>query len=150
MLEICYARSYFIALAGHLAETCRKSKITFINLNPSYGARINNAELPMAKYKPIDMVKEYHGKICEHSDTYFQKRGRTLCTGRICEPRDLEKKPYKEQEIAVHNKFSQVVAAIKALTPEEKAAYKTAFDNQSKYTSLRGYMFAKEYEKLGA
>ena len=22
----------------------------------------------MAKYKPIDMVKEYHGKICQHSD----------------------------------------------------------------------------------
>ena len=30
MLEICYARSYFIALAGHLAETCRKSKINLI------------------------------------------------------------------------------------------------------------------------
>ena len=25
----------------------------------------------MAKYKPIDMVKEYRGKICEHSDMYF-------------------------------------------------------------------------------
>ena len=104
----------------------------------------------MAKYKPIDMVKEYHGKICEHSDTYFQKRGRTLCTGSICNPRDLEKDPYKEQEIAVHNKFSQVVGAIKALTTEEKAAYKTAFENQSKYTSLRGYRFAKEDEKPGA
>ena len=104
----------------------------------------------MAKYKPIIMVDHYRGKICSHSDTYFQKRGRTLCTGRICNPRDLEKKPYKEQEIAVHNKFSQVVAAIKTLTEEQKTAYKTAFDNQSKYTSLRGYMFAKEYEKLGA
>ena len=104
----------------------------------------------MAKYKPIDMVKEYHGKICEHSDTYFQKRGRTLCTGRICNPRDLTKDPYSEKETAIRNKFKQVIAAIKALTEEEKAAYKTAFDNQSKYTSLRGYMFAKEYEKLGA
>ena len=104
----------------------------------------------MAKFKPIDLIKSLSGKICSHSDTYFQKRGRTLCTGRICNPRDLEKKPYKANEIAVHNKFSQVIAAIKALTEEQKAAYKTAFDNQSKYTSLRGYMFAKEYEKLGA
>lgn len=104
----------------------------------------------MAKYKPIDMVKEYHGKICEHSDTYFQKRGRTLCTGRICEPRDLSKKPYSAEEQAVHSKFSQVIAAIKALSSEQKAAYAEAFAKQSKYTSLRGYMFAKEYEKLGA
>ena len=103
----------------------------------------------MAKYKPIDMVDHYRGKICSHSDTYFQKRGKTLCTGRICNPRNLDKDPYSSAEIAVHNKFSQVVAAIKSLTEEQKAAYKTAFDNQSKYTSLRGYMFAKEYEKLG-
>ena len=102
----------------------------------------------MAKYKPIDMVKEYHGKICSHSDTYFQKRGRTLCTGRICNPRDLEKKPYKANEIAVHNKFSQVIAAIKALTEEQKAAYAEAFEKQSKYGTLQGYMFAMEYAKI--
>ena len=40
--------------------------------------------LTMARYKPIDMVDHYRGKICSHSDTYFQKRGKTLCTGRIC------------------------------------------------------------------
>ncbi|MBR4547213.1 MAG: hypothetical protein IKO66_04090 [Paludibacteraceae bacterium] len=104
----------------------------------------------MAKYKPIDMVKEYHGKICEHSDTYFQKRGRTLCTGRICEPRDLEKKPYSAEELAVRSKFTQARAAVKALTTEQKTAYATAFKNQSKYATLQGYMFAMEYAKLGA
>ena len=25
----------------------------------------------MAKYEPIEMVKSYSGKICEHSDVYF-------------------------------------------------------------------------------
>lgn len=104
----------------------------------------------MAKYKPIDMVKEYHGKICEHSDTYFQKRGRTLCTGRICNPRDLEKKPLSNEEIAARTKFSQAIAAVKALTTEQKTAYKTAFEAQSKYDTLRGYIFAQEYAKLGA
>ena len=102
----------------------------------------------MAKYKPIDMVKEYHGKICEHSDTYFQKRGRTLCTGRICEPRDLAKKPYSAEELAVRQKFTQARAAVKALTAEQKTAYATAFKNQRKYASLQGYMFAMEYAKL--
>ena len=80
----------------------------------------------MAKYKPIDMVKEYRGKICEHSDTYFQKRGKTLCTGRICEPRDLEKKPYSAEELAVREKFRQARAAVKALTSEQKTAYAEA------------------------
>ena len=102
----------------------------------------------MAKYKPIDMVKEYHGKICEHSDTYFQKRGNTLCTGRICEPRDLEKKPYSAEELAAQTKFAQARAAVKALTTEQKAAYAEAFEKQSKYGTLQGYMFAMEYAKI--
>ena len=102
----------------------------------------------MAKYKPIDMVKEYRGKICEHSDTYFQKRGKTLCTGRICEPRDLAKKPYSAEELAVREKFRQARAALKALTAEQKTAYAEAFANQKKYSSLQGYMFAQEYAKL--
>ena len=102
----------------------------------------------MAKYKPIDMVQEYHGKICEHSDTYFQKRGRTLCTGRICKPRDLEKKPYSAEEVAVREKFRQARAAVTGLTEEQKSAYAEAFANQKKYATLQGYMFAMEYEKL--
>ena len=102
----------------------------------------------MAKYKPIDMVKEYRGKICEHSDTYFQKRGKTLCTGRICKPRDLAKKPYSAEELAVRQKFTQARAAVKALTSEQKTAYAEAFANQKKYSSLQGYMFAMEYAKL--
>ena len=103
----------------------------------------------MAKYKPIDMVKEYHGKICEHSDTYFQKRGKTLCTGRICHPRDFAKHPASAEELATRTKFQQTIAAVKALSSEQKAAYAEAFENQKKYTTLHGYMFAQEYAKLG-
>ena len=118
----------------------------------------------MARYKPIDMVDHYHGKICSHSDTYFQKRGDTLCTGRICNPRDLSKKPYSPdcnprdlskkpyspEEIATHQKFSSVIAAIKALTPEQLTAYETAFASQKpkRYATLRGFIFAQEYAKL--
>ena len=102
----------------------------------------------MARYKPIDMVKHYRGKICMHSDTYFQKRKETLCTGKICFPRDLSKHPYSAAEIATHTKFAQARAAVKALTPEQIAAYKTAFEQQTKYSYLQGYMFAQEYAKL--
>ena len=99
----------------------------------------------MAKYVPIEMVKSYSGKICEHSDVYFAKKGNTLYTSKICNPRT---KPFSEQELARQTKFRQAIAAVNALTNEQKAEYATAFKNQSKYGTLRGYMFAKEYEKL--
>ena len=93
----------------------------------------------------MEMVKEYHGKICEHSDVYFAKKGRTLYTGKICNPRT---KPFSAEELARQAKFTQARAAVKALTEEQKAEYATAFKNQKKYVSLQGYMFAQEYAKL--
>ena len=100
----------------------------------------------MAKYEPIEMVKSYSGKICEHSDVYFAKKGKTLYTGKICNPRT---KPFSAEELARQAKFTQARAAVKALTEEQKAEYETAFQKQTKYVSLQGYMFAQEYEKLG-
>jgi hypothetical protein len=107
----------------------------------------------MAKYHPIDMVKHYRGKICMHSDTYFQKRGKTLCTGKICHPRDLSAKPYSQAELARMDKFAQARAAVKALTAEQIAAYQTAFEAQlkspkPKYSYLQGFIFAQEYAKI--
>ena len=91
------------------------------------------------------MVKSYSGKICEHSDVYFAKKGNTLYTGKICNPRT---KPFSEQELARQEKFRQARAAVKGLTSEQKTAYAEAFANQKKYSSLQGYMFAMEYAKL--
>ena len=99
----------------------------------------------MAKYEPIEMVKSYSGKICEHSDVYFAKKGNTLYTGKICNPRT---KPFSEQELARQEKFRQARAAVKGLSSEQKTAYAEAFANQKKYSSLQGYMFAMEYAKL--
>ena len=99
----------------------------------------------MSKYVPMEMVKEYHGKICEHSDVYFAKKGKTLYTGKICNPRT---KPFSAEELARQAKFTQARAAVKALTEEQKAEYAPAFKNQKKYVSLQGYMFAQEYQKL--
>lgn len=106
----------------------------------------------MAKYEPIDMVKQYHGKICGHSDTYFQKRGKTLCTCRICNPRDLSKKPYSDKEVAIREKFKRVRAAVKALSDEQRAIYAEEFERMQqkqgcKYNYLNGYIFAMEYAK---
>ena len=99
----------------------------------------------MAKYDPIEMVKSYSGKICEHSDVYFAKKGKTLYTGKICNPRTTA---FSAEELARQEKFAQARAAVKALTAEQKAAYAEAFKNQKKYSYLQGYMFAMEYKKL--
>lgn len=99
----------------------------------------------MAKFKPIELIKELRGKLCSHSDTYFQKRARTLCTGKICNPRT---KPFSAEELARQAKFTQARAAVKALSQEQISDYAEAFANQKKYVSLQGYMFAQEYAKL--
>ena len=103
----------------------------------------------MAKYIPIDTIKSMSGKVCEHYDIYFAKRGKTLYTGKRCNPRDLDKNPYSEAELARQEKFAQVREAMAALTPEQMAEYQAAFEKYpGKYTTLNGYIFAKEYEKL--
>ena len=90
--------------------------------------------------------------ICQHSDTYFQKRGKTLCTCKMCHPRNLHKKPYSEKEIAIREKFKRVRAAVKALTPDQIAEYARQFElakqySTCKYNYLSGFIFAKEFEK---
>lgn len=102
----------------------------------------------MSKIVPMDLIKSIRGKICGHSDIYFQMRGQRICTGKICQPRDITVKPYSAEELERHNKFRSVITAIKLLTAEQKAAYLTDFQKQSKYKTLRGYIFAKEYAKL--
>ena len=102
----------------------------------------------MAKYEPIELVKSYSGKICEHSDVYFAKKGKTLYTGKICNPRT---KAFSEAELARQNKFKTAINTANTALADatQRAAYETAFAGQSKYKSLRGYVIAKEYEKLG-
>ena len=64
-----------------------------------------------------------------------------------CNPRTT---PYTEAELARQEKFAQVRANIKALSEEQKAEYAAQFKKYpGKYTTLNGYIFAKEYEKIG-
>ena len=103
----------------------------------------------MSKIIPMDLIKSMSGKVCSHSDMYFAKRGKTLYTGKRCNPRDLDKDPYTEKELAVHDKFAQVRAAMKALSEEQKAEYAAQFKKYpGKYSTLNGYIFAQEYAKL--
>lgn len=46
------------------------------------------------------------------------------------------------------DKFKRTITAVAALTAEQIAAYRVEFAKQTKYLTLRGFMFAKEYAKL--
>ena len=99
----------------------------------------------MAKFVPMELLKSLHGKVCMHSDTYFANRYGTNYTGKICNPYTGEP---SANQTAKRTKFAQTITAVKALTTEQKNAYKTAFKAEKKYKSLNGYIFAQEYAKL--
>ena len=101
----------------------------------------------MAKIIPMDLLSSLSGKVCGHSDISFAKKGKTQYTMKRCNPRTT---PYTEAELARQEKFAQVRANIKALSEEQKAEYAAQFKKYpGKYTTLNGYICAKEYEKLG-
>ena len=101
----------------------------------------------MAKIIPMDLLSSLSGKVCGHSDISFAKKGKTQYTMKRCNPRTT---PYTEAELARQEKFAQVRANIKALSEEQKAEYAAQFKKYSgKYSTLNGYIFAKEYEKIG-
>ena len=100
----------------------------------------------MAKIIPMDLIGSMSGKVCGHSDISFAKKGKTQYTMKRCNPRTT---PYTEAELARQEKFAQVRAAMNALTPEQLADYAAAFHKSpGKYSTLNGYIFAKEYAKL--
>ena len=99
----------------------------------------------MAKFIPMDLLKSLKGKVCMHSDTYFANRYGTNYTGKICNPYTGDP---SQLQTAQRTKFASARAAVKALTTEQKEAYKTAFKAQRKYKSLQGYMFAQEFAKI--
>lgn len=101
----------------------------------------------MAKYTPIEMVKEYRGKICSHSDVYFAKRNGTLYTGKICNPNTAAP---TEQQLAQQQKFraAQAAAHTALADPTQREALQKAFKSQKRYKSLFGFAFAQEYAKL--
>ena len=95
----------------------------------------------------MDLLSSLSGKVCGHSDISFAKKGNTQYTMKRCNPRTT---PYTEAELARQEKFAQVRANIKALSEEQKAEYAAQFKKYpGKYTTLNGYIFAKEYEKIG-
>ena len=106
----------------------------------------------MAQYKPNDFVKEYHGKLCSHSDVSFAKKKKTLYTMKRCNERDLTRHPYTAGETRVKAIFRNTHTAMAALTEQEWAAYRTAWAayKGTQYSYFRGFVFGQEFQKAKA
>ena len=99
----------------------------------------------MARFKPMELMSEVHGKFSGDSEYYAAEKYGTQYTGKIGEI----KVPPTQNQLDAQQRFATARAAVLALSQEEKAAYAVAFKkNPGKYKSLQGYMIAKEYEKL--
>ena len=100
----------------------------------------------MAKFKPMELMSEVHGKLHGKSEYYAAEKYGTQFTGKIGEITV----PATEKQITARQRFAQTYESITALTPEQIADYKAAFKRSpGKYKSLNGYIFAQEYAKLG-
>jgi hypothetical protein len=101
----------------------------------------------MSKYNLEAPFTAFSGKVCKHSKIIFKKLRQTNFTSQICNPRT---KPFSEAELARQSKFRSAAAATKTALadPTTRATYEAEYKVQSKYKSLRGFVIAKEYQKL--
>lgn len=100
----------------------------------------------MAKFKPMELMSEVHGKLHSKSKYYAAEKYGTQYTGVVGEI----SVPPTEKQITNRENFATARANVLALTEEQIAEYAAAFKRSpGKYKSLNGYIFAQEYAKLG-
>ena len=97
----------------------------------------------MAKIVPMDLVSSMSGKVCQHSDFSFAKRGDTQYTMKRCNKRSSEP---TEKELAQRAKFGAISAAVNARLKAKDPADVAAYEAQKKYKSFRPYLWALESE----
>ena len=100
----------------------------------------------MSRFKPMELIDKMSGKFSGKSKYYAAEKYGTQYTGLVGEITV----PPTEKQIANREKFATVRANIESLSEEQIAEYAAQFKKYpGKYKSLNGYIFAKEYEKIG-
>ena len=101
----------------------------------------------MARFKPMELMSEVHGKFSSDSEYYAAEKYGTQYTGKIGEITV----PPTQNQLDAQQRFATARQNVAALSKEDKAAYAAAFKKSpGKYKSLQGYMIAKEYAKIGS
>jgi hypothetical protein len=99
----------------------------------------------MARFKPMELMSEVHGKFSSDSEYYAAEKYGTQYTGKIGEITV----PPTQNQLDAQQRFATARQNVAALSEQEKTAYAEAFKKSpGKYKSLQGYMIAKEYAKL--
>jgi hypothetical protein len=100
----------------------------------------------MSKFKPMELIDKMSGKFHSKSKYYAAEKYGTQYTGLVGEITV----PPTENQVSNREKFATARANMAALGEEQIAAYRKDFlKSPGKYKSLQGYIFAKEYEKIG-
>jgi hypothetical protein len=100
----------------------------------------------MARFKPMELMSEVHGKFSGDSEYYAAEKYGTQYTGKIGEITV----PPTQNQLDAQQRFATARQNVAALSEEDKAAYAAAFKKSpGKYKSLQGYMIAMEYAKIG-
>lgn len=98
----------------------------------------------MATINPIELIDNMSKKVCMHSKFAFRTNKQTgkVSTIKVCHP--SEKEP-SQQQTAVRNRFTKVVAAVRTILadPAEKAKLEAEFKAQQKIGTLFGYAMHK-------
>lgn len=103
----------------------------------------------MAKDIRWEVLPEAHGKLHGKAKVYFaHRKDSDTCYSAACpQPRT---KPYSDKELTLQNKFGQasVITNQIMLDPDMLETYMENFGKQKRYKTLRGFIFAQEYQKL--
>mgnify|MGYP004460795373 FL=1 len=99
----------------------------------------------MSQVKLESPFQSFRGKVCKHSNIIYKEMYGTRFTSQICNP--YTGAPSTAQ-VAQQNKIKTAANAVKALTPEQRAAYLSQFKAQKKYRSFSGFLMAQELAKL--
>lgn len=99
----------------------------------------------MAKVTYIDPVETVSGKIAKHHDSVYNYRADIDCKY-ITQPRKSTVAPTADQ-LAMQEQFARTAARVKQAMSDsaQVAIYKEAWKQQSKYKTLRGYIFSQMY-----
>ncbi len=105
----------------------------------------------MAKVFYPEHIARISGKVCKKDPnglTYMQRSDSG--TSFVQHRHATEYKPTPGQQAATA-RFANAHAAVAAamVDSQQLATYREAFKAQKKYATLRGYIFAQEYKKLG-
>lgn len=101
----------------------------------------------MAQLDPMIHLDAFHGKYGRTDRVYARVRKFDNRTLGIALKHPVTNNPPTEEQKAVQEKFKTVQTKVKTILadPAQRAQYLAEWKAQRKYTTLRGYVFAKLY-----